>query len=211
MFGYSQREQRRSTAGLKLWFGILAFFVSFPALWMNEGRTNFGKVAARSVPIDASQPTAKQEGQLIAALGTLAATEPLADEGHVRPGSYLVLQRKAEMFAWVESYTTQAGSEKFYRYKQEWVEQPANSHEFHSPQGHENLPMSITSVSVAAKDGYQGELGLRLESLRLPRSEPLILSASNTASTEDHQVSSNYLYLGNGSLDGGFYCGHYRA
>src|SRR3954449_5626087 len=83
-------------------FGIILFVVAFPVLWFNEGRTNMATVAKASVLVDGASVSAQTEGKQVAVAGTLVSEELLGDTPYLAPGAYIQLNRKVEMYAWVE-------------------------------------------------------------------------------------------------------------
>src|SRR5215212_927652 len=87
-------------------FGIILFVVAFPVLWFNEGRTNMATVAKSSVLVDGASVNQQTEGKQVAVAGTLATDEQLGDTPYLTAGSYIQLNSKVEMYAWVEHKET---------------------------------------------------------------------------------------------------------
>jgi len=76
--------------------GIVLFILSFPVLWWNQGRTNLGKVAETSIPVTSVE--AANDGQLVAAAGTLTVDGQLGDDPYLDPGDYVVISRESQMY-----------------------------------------------------------------------------------------------------------------
>src|SRR3954454_786551 len=129
--------------------GIILFLVAFPVLWFNEGRTNMATVAKASVLVDGARVSAQTEGQQVAVAGTLASNERLGDSPYLAAGAYVQLNRKVEMYAWVEHKSSEthkdAGGSSTttttYTYDKQWTSSPEDSQEFEHPQGHANPPL----------------------------------------------------------------------
>jgi len=85
--------------------GILLFLASFVVLFMNEGRTDWSKVGERAVELAATDTAGT--GALVSVTGPLSTAETLGDSPYLQAGSYLVLEREAEMFAWIEDSSTE--------------------------------------------------------------------------------------------------------
>jgi hypothetical protein len=182
-------------------FGVLLFFGSFVVLWMNEGTVNLATIADDSVPFVAAAVDPSMEGKLVAATGKLATTEKLGDDSFLRPGSYLMLDRTVEMYAWVEhtsSTTTKntggsSTTETTYRYEKEWTSSPEQSSSFKHPGGHSNpkLPFENQSwtVSAATLDAYR----VNPRELTLPDTTPVTLDEENTKIRGDWHMSDGYI------------------
>src|SRR5829696_9059311 len=123
-------------------FGIILFVVAFPVLWFNEGRTNMATVAKASVLVDGASVNAQTEGKQVAVDGTLTSDERLGDTPYLTAGAYVQLDRKVEMFAWVESKSTDTHKDvgggstttTTYSYEKQWTSSPDDSQSFEHPQ-----------------------------------------------------------------------------
>src|SRR3954469_20656084 len=86
--------------------GIILFVVAFPVLWFNEGRTNMATIAKASVLVDGASVNQQMEGKQVAVAGTLSSDERLGDTPYLAAGAYIQLNRKVEMYGWVEHKST---------------------------------------------------------------------------------------------------------
>jgi hypothetical protein len=119
-------------------FGIILFLVAFPVLWFNEGRTNMATVAKASVLVDGTSVNQQTEGKQVAVAGTLATDERLGDTPYLAAGTYIQLNRKVEMFAWVENKSTDTHKDvggsstttTTYSYVKQWSSSPEDSQSF---------------------------------------------------------------------------------
>lgn len=188
-------------------FGVGLFIGAFPLIWFGEGRTNMAQVAASSVAAPLARPDPANEGQLIAVTGPVEAA-PLGDPPYLRPGAYLLVERVAEMYAWVEHKETrtrdEAGggtrTETTYTYRKEWTASPERSASFEYPSGHQNPAMEFTSDTMYADGGQIGGYNLDLRNIGLPSADGLALSRSNTELPGNVRLEDNYLLIGDSSL-----------
>jgi LPXTG-motif cell wall-anchored protein len=186
--------------------GLLLFFGSFFVIWWNEGRTNMALVAAESIPATANTIDAANESKFVAITGDLVATEPIGDAPYFKPGAYLQLDRKVEMFAWDEESRSETrdqvggGSETVteYTYEKKWTSSPENSANFKQPDGHDNPPLTIEGATVQAPSATLGAFGLDLSQLTLPGGTAVVLSSQNVL-TDAAKLDGSYLFIGQGT------------
>ncbi len=190
--------------------GILLFFGSFIVLWKNEGRPNMAKVAAKTaaVPADRAEPAA--DGRAVSLTGELTAAAPLGDPKFLKPGPYIALERRVEMFAWVEEKETKekqntGGSttrETTYRYKQDWTEDPEDSKEFKHPDGHANPPLAVRSETFTVPAATIGAYAVDPAAMVLPGTRSLALDAAMLSVTGGgYTLSGEHLFIGAGTPD----------
>jgi hypothetical protein len=188
-------------------FGIGLFIGSFFVLWINEGRTDLSKIADDSIAVSASSIDPANDGKLVAAAGTLAASEPLGDPDYLRPGAFLTVERDVEMYAWVErtsseSNTNLGGSETTtteYTYEKEWTSSPANSSNFEVPQGHQNPEPSVDEAFFTADSATVDAFTVDLNALSLPSSENIPLNSNSLVQGVNGRINDDYLYMGRGT------------
>jgi hypothetical protein len=181
--------------------GVLLFFGSFVVLWMNEGTVNLATIADDSIPAVAASVDPAMDGKLVAATGKLATTEKLGDTSFLRPGSFLMLDRTVEMYAWVEhtsSTTTKntggsSTTEKTYRYEKQWTSSPERSSSFRHPSGHSNPSMPFENQSWTVNDATLGAYRVKPRELTLPDTTPVTLDAENTKLNGEWRMSSGYI------------------
>lgn len=138
--------------------GIILFLASFAVLYMNEGRTNWAKVAERSTAVDAASASGS-DGTFVSVSGPIGSTESLGDPLFIAPGAFVTLNRTVEMYAWVEhseSRTTDnvGGSTTTtttYTYELEWTSSPSDGSNFEEA-GHNNPPMRVQSESFGVQN-----------------------------------------------------------
>lgn len=179
--------------------GVVFFFGSFVVLYMNEGTVNEATLAKDAVAISAEKPDPAQVGKFVAASGPLVSQAQLGD-AYLGAGNYLVLSRKAEMFAWEEHKETRTekqtgGSEKTittYSYEKDWTSSPDDSSGFQRPEGHRNPAMSVKSETYRAEKASVGALALQMDEVSLPGTRPLALA---NLKTQGGQIAGEHLYL----------------
>jgi len=191
--------------------GLLLFLLSFAVLYWNEGRVDLSNIAEDAVPFTASeQAAAELDGELVAGFGTLSTEEKLGDDMFLKPGAYMQVVRKTQVYAWVEKTSTETetklgGSEETkttYSYQKDWVNKAANADTFKVPRGHGNVAKTIegssVTVATAALDKYAVEPG----ALALVGSQELTLTEEMVDITENDEASleGNEIFVGIGTM-----------
>lgn len=190
--------------------GIVFFIASFGVLYWNEGRVDMSSIAKNALPIAVeSIGNTEAEGQLVSGYGELVTSENIGDDLYLKPGNYLALQRKAEIYAWVETehndtQKNTGGSETTtttYTYETQWVEDVQNSSSYEYPVGHENPAKTIQSSIKKAANANIGAYAVKMDSLTLPDFSPVSLSAENTALKDKAVIAdTTYIFVGKSSL-----------
>lgn len=146
--------------------GFVLFFGSFALLWWNEGEVIAAKNALDEmrksvVKTNPAKPAAAHEGKLVHATGKLGSKEKLGDAPYLKPGPYLKLERKVEMFQWVEEEKTSGSGKnkkRTYTYTKQWAEGREKSEDFHSPDGHANPQLAVAPTEVSVSEASFGKL-----------------------------------------------------
>lgn len=168
--------------------GLVLIIAGIGLLYWNEGRFDTSKLAKTAIEIQATQQApASAEGKLVAVKGTVTAAEPLGD-AYLKPGAYLALNRKSEMFAWIEESSSSSqnhtgGSQTnttTYTYKTAWTDTVANSANFKDPNSHINPVKTIDSNRATVQQASIGSYAFAFANLRLPELQPLQLTADNS-------------------------------
>jgi hypothetical protein len=185
--------------------GFVMFIVSFIVLWSTEGRTNLGKVAEQAVEISSGTVETAANGNFVSVTGELQTNSPVGDPTYLKAGSYVVLYRNVEMFAWVEETETETkkktggGSEEktTYRYVTEWTSDPRPSSEFEYPEGHDNPRMKVRPDTFYAPTAGVGAYTFDHQSATLPSPGPIQLTRENAISHWDIRlIGRDFLYMG---------------
>lgn len=164
--------QRLIGAIAGLFFGLLLFAASFVVLFINEGSIDFSKVAGSAVILSPEVPNPAAQGKTVALTGTITASPAIGDNLHLKPGSYVVLMRTVEMYAWKEEKSTQTqknlgGSETkvtTYRYSREWTDEPMASSSFNRS-GYNNPPKSLDNQLFKATNAKIGRYNIEMSQL----------------------------------------------
>ncbi len=160
--------------------GLLCIPGSVLLLSWNEYRTihrTRGLIEASNVVrevIDPFEPGSEFEGQLIHFTGKADTQDKLADADFHFESVALRMERKVEMYQWIERKETKTrnkiggGSETVttYHYDQNWHADRVNSESFEQPTGHGNPSLLYASETQEAKHATVGEYRLRPELLR---------------------------------------------
>ncbi|NEO82983.1 MAG: hypothetical protein F6J87_01795 [Spirulina sp. SIO3F2] len=197
----------RSFVGVIL--GLLLFFGSFALIYINEGRTDFSKLARKSVEIALEGATEKAQGKVVSTTGAITTTETIGDNEFLKSDTYLAFWREVEMFAWEENSSSETtkntgGSETTettYTYSKAWSSSPENSSFFEVPDGHENPELTIEDEYGAAQQMTIGVYQLRGDRLTLPQPDaPLKPSPETIEVNDDIALDGDYLFQGAGTL-----------
>lgn len=181
--GYGKRIMD-SIGGIFL--GLILFIASFFVLYNNEGSVDYSQIAKTAVEIDSSSSTVDPalNGKLLVTSGNIT-TDDMVDDGQfLKPGKYLSLEKKVEMFAWEEKTSTQTqknvgGSETkttTYDYVKKWTSDPDESSSFKHPEGHSNPSLPYGSESKRAANAKVGVFSIDMASIKLPGSQNLALN-----------------------------------
>lgn len=149
--------------------GIVLIIVSFPVLFLNEGRavkTQKTLEEGASSVVEASAQTVdpKNDGKLVHVTGNATAEGVLSDDAFKVTSDALKLRRKVEYYQWKEEKRTETkkklgGGEEtvtHYDYTKVWTDRPINSSNFHKSQEYKN-PEPALQENVWAKDGIKLE------------------------------------------------------
>lgn len=170
-----------------IFFGILLFILSFGVLFWNEGTVNLAEVAKTSVEVSATETaSAELNGKFVSTTGTVTSEETLGDNLYLKPGEYLSLRRRVEMFSWSEKTETKTekklggGEEEVttYTYTKEWVNSPSDSSGFEESVGHSNPSKTQDDYSTKVSSAKIGNFELDMGSLDLPGGKSLTLTDS---------------------------------
>jgi hypothetical protein len=131
--------------------GLLIFLVSFPVLFLNEGRAvktakSLKEGAAAVVSVDASRVDPGRQGALIHVSGEAKTAEILRDKDFPIEVNAIALERKVEMYQWREDSSSQTrekigGTQETvttYTYSKDWSSSVIDSSRFQEKQGHQN-------------------------------------------------------------------------
>lgn len=190
--------------------GLALFLISFIVLWKTEGRTDYSKIAAKAVEVPAGKVAAEADGKLVSVSAPLETPDLVGDAGLLRPGSFIRLERRVEMFAWVEEKHSKTekktgGSEvttTTYTYKKQWTSDPEPASEFKHPEGHENPALPIEAAAFTAPSARVGAYAVDPDGIGLPASSELELSEAKTDLTgkSEYRLSGNFLFRGYGTV-----------
>jgi uncharacterized membrane protein YuzA (DUF378 family) len=169
-------------------FGIILFVSSFVLLYWNEGRVDLSNIAKTATEIS-SQTFADTSlnGKLVSVSGVVNSDQIIGDNLFLKPDRFIAVERKVEMYAWVEkkekrSKTNIGGSkttETTYTYNKAWTERPESSGNFRYPEGHENPQKSLESYINKVTTAKIGVYSFDPQSVTLPNFTKLPLNSQN--------------------------------
>lgn len=188
----------------KVVFGLILFIVSFFILWGNERRNvnqiNLANyVEKNAIPVASDTVNRINDNKLISIASEAITDESLSD-GIVVAENALVLERKVEMYQWIEESET-SSTDNFggsttetttYDYQKQWTDQEVNSQRFHQS-GYTNPPFSIKSQHYYASTGQLG--AFRLTTRQTSEISNLV-AFSNLPANEKYKIIDGYYYEG---------------
>ncbi len=178
--------------------GIVLIIASVWVLFSNEGRVDLSKIAKTAVEISSTAKNTDQtlNGKFVSASGPLTTNDLIGDGLYLKPGRYLMIRRRVEMYAWEEKESSKTkknlgGSETTettYTYVKDWNEYPESSSKFKHPEGHANPGKAYDSVIKTAPAAKLGVYALNTSSIGLPEMEKI------------SPTGSEYVFYGKGAL-----------
>ena len=179
--------------------GLVLFIASFVVLYVNEGVPKLVKIIDNAAEIFDGENSA--EG-VVTYTGIVTTDSPVGGDGaYITGGNFLSLQRKVEVFSWIEitetrSQTELGGSEvqtTEYRYIKDWTENPVDSSLFRTSEGHENLPKQIDSYNAFASNVNIGSYPIsRVREIGLHNYRPI---SFNEVEVLDGEVFNEKLFI----------------
>ncbi len=195
--------QRLAESVMGVFLGIALFFGSFAVLFSNEGRQDLGRIGEDFLPIQHESELGGVLGKGVSFSGEVTTQETLRDSLYLLPGSYLVVERIPEIFAWQENATTHkqeavGGTETTtttYTYTTDWVTHQTPTTNFAQPVGHDQGLQQESSERKLAERVVMGSRDLSLADVTLPDFQPLVLSSENITIPDRAVLAGNMLYL----------------
>jgi hypothetical protein len=195
--------------------GVVLAVAAVPLLFWNEGRAvkrarTLAEGAGKVVSVSATTVDASHDGGLVHTAGQATTDELLRDPMFGIEEQALALERRVEMFQWVQREERRerkklgGGTETVttYTYATEWQGSPVDSASFEETSGHENPSFPFEGESWRASDVRLGAFHLAPELAGdLDKSEPLTM-ASAQLERVDPALRARLAVA-----DGGFYMG----
>jgi len=176
-----------------MFFGVITLLSGALMMWgsVKGERADIATIetlAKDAVDIDASIPSAKDNDKLVVA-GARFSSDALLEDEYVRPGPYLILRRRVEMYQWTEARDAGMAEPQ---YSQAWHEGEIDFFKFAVPDGHENPVLRASParqmVPTARFGGYDGSVLLQSIVKLLPLTlDPSMLKDSSLI-IEDNKI-----------------------
>ncbi|XP_043563496.1 transmembrane protein 43 [Chiloscyllium plagiosum] len=188
--------------------GVLIFIFSFYLLFTNEGRCvrtqnslNEGLSLVVSLS-DVFTPLPQNDGKLAHLTGSLMTLQPLYDPNYGISLHVVKLQRRVEMYQWVEYGDSrdyeEDGEKKIetrYSYNTEWKSEVVNSRSFDREIGHKNpSSMPVESFTAVASDVNVGNFHFSKGLIDKVNTFKRIRLAKFEGPHSDIVVSDDYFY-----------------
>lgn len=183
--------------------GIALFFGSFGVLFWNEGRIDMSEMAKKAEVISSDTVDASKNGMFVAVSEKIMGSEDIGDDMYLKPGAYLLVNRTAEAYAWVEETEskTQAntgGSETTtmtYTYKKEWVSAAPDSSSFEYPESHENYTQTQEDGEYRPTTMSVGAYTFDGQTVDISGGDSLSLTAAMVNLPRGSAIQGSYIYL----------------
>mgnify|MGYP003964396171 CR=1 FL=1 len=183
--------------------GVILFVLSFGVLYWNEGRVDVSDVAVNAVEGDSASVSTEIDGQFVYLGGTLSTTETLGDGMWLNAGDYLALSRNVEMYAWIEtssseSETNMGGSETTettYTYAMDWTSNPSDASGFKIPEDHFNPTLAYEAMDATVSSATLGAYNVNMDKLSLPAKKDLTLNEEMLDLIVGEEMRGNYVYI----------------
>jgi hypothetical protein len=200
--------QRLVGSFLKIPLGLALFAGSFVVLYWNEGRRDLSDMAKTATEISSAVADSSAVNRLVSTSGSLAIDGTVGDGLHLKEGNYVFVDRRVEMFAWIESTSSDTRKElggstvtrTTYSYSTGWTSQPRDSARFKEPSGHDNPRLSVEQKLFRVQAAKVGVYGIEPSSVEFPEGRRLDLSADALIPSPDVRVEANYVYRGSGAM-----------
>lgn len=183
----------RINTTLQAFFGLITLLSGVLMMWggVKGERVDIATIdtlAKDAVDIDASIPSARDNEKLVVAAAKFSSDQLLEDE-FLKPGPYLVLRRRVEMYQWTEEQNAGMAEPQ---YSQVWHEGEIDFFKFAVPDGHENPVSRATParqmVESARFGGYDGSVLLRSIVKLLPVTLDRSMLKDSSLTIEDNKI-----------------------
>lgn len=190
--------------------GVLLIFAALAVIYLSEKGNDLTKLVSNSIALKAGTINLEQslQGKLVSATGKLNSNQLLGDGLFIKPGRNILLERRVEMFSWVEKKrvkakeegTFEAEEDNDYTYIKEWTEDPALSASFKHPEGHENPEKRIDNALYKLKEVKLGQYEFDSEMIKFPDLLELELDKYKISTQEGARwASERYIFMGTGN------------
>ncbi len=190
--------KKRKESGLIVDFivVVLVFLVSFFSLWslrtVKKPTIVKKKVSLIDSILHSPQLTeaniSKLQNKIVTLTGKAKTDEILNDSFFLFNKNYLILDRKVEIFAWIEK---REGAKTVYEKK--WVENVPDSSKFKEAKGHQNKNSRYLTTNQMVKTFKIGFLTFSTDKFKLPHPQRLKLTLNNTNSENKFKLQQNFL------------------
>ena len=192
--------------------GLIFFVAAFPVLFWNEGRAvkqfkTLNEGAASVISLPEAHVMAEYDGELVHVAGQAITEDIVADPVFDVAVNAIRLERKVEMYQWVENKRRKTkkklgGGKKTvttYTYSKNWSSRLIDSSRFKKPSGHYNpSSMAYRSDGFIADEVSLGEFKLSRSLIgKINRTTPLpVADLANIEGITDASFHGSGIYIG---------------
>jgi hypothetical protein len=184
---YVQSHKDQITAPFaRLGLGIFLIFLAIVVLWLNEGAMDVAKITKASIALPADKVEKTANRKLVSITGKLTTLDEIGDPQFLKPGLYIKIVRKVQMFAWQEVKKTKG-------YQKGWTAEPKPVNG--------NPALTIRSKAWLAPSAMIGVYAIDPLMIELPPPAALKLSPDKVSLGKGERLEGNYyIYLGGGTF-----------
>jgi len=134
------KRLRSGTARVQRGLAVVTLACGFLMMWgsargSNQSDSNNTQVRRQAIEIDPLLPDGKNNQSIVVAAGRFSSPQTIEDE-LLKPGKFLILRRRVEMYQWAESRAAMGGND--FQYNLGWHRGQIDFFTFKETTGHEN-------------------------------------------------------------------------
>ncbi len=165
--------------------GLVLLWLATMVLWLNEGAMDVAKITRSSIALSADKVENTANRKLVSVTGKLMTDDEIGDPQFLKPGRYLKLMRKVQMFAW-QKQKTGKGFEKV------WTPDPKPING--------NPSLTLKNKTWQASSVQVGAYTIDPQMVELPSPEALKLSADKMVLRRGDRLDGKfYVFSGDGT------------
>ncbi|MBN3033316.1 MAG: hypothetical protein JW873_04405 [Candidatus Saganbacteria bacterium] len=177
---------QRRKGNVRLGAGLVLIVLAVVVLWLNEEARDLAKVARSSPALSADQAVKAADHRLVSITGNLFTPDRIGDPQFLKPGSYLKLARKVQMYGWRRQQQGKG-------YEKDWLAEPERVNGNPRP--------AVKPQTWLAPSAMIGAYVIDPQMIELPAPEPLEIAPEQVVlGRGDRQAGKYYIFSGNGTF-----------
>lgn len=183
---YIQNHKGQITApAARFGAGIVLLLLAVIILWLNEGALDLAKITKASVALPADKVAKTANRRLVSITGQLVTSDEIGDPQFLKPGRYIKLLRKVQMFAWQQAPRVKG-------FQKGWTAEPKPVND--------NPALTIRNKTWLAPSALIGAYTIDPQMIELPPPAALKLTPDEVILGRGQRLAGNYyIYIGDGT------------